>query len=50
MDWGMTKQKKKGEESSNRVKTKANLLSTFYSILSDNPLPTCQVEEQDEHH
>ncbi len=29
---------------------KQNLLSNFYSILSDNAPPTCQVEEQDDNH
>jgi hypothetical protein len=29
---------------------KQNLLSIFYSILSYDALPTCQVEEQDDNH
>ena len=40
----------KGEQSSNSVKTKANLLSNFYSILFNHAPQTCPVDKQDDDH
>jgi hypothetical protein len=43
-------EKEKEKSQAIALKLKQNLLSNFYSVLSDNAPPTCPVDEQDDDH